>query len=175
MLPKKIRVVFVLMYFTFTGCGSTGVYSVMEESESNLRSYNTVEILDVESEKTTDHIQEGTPSQIRESIKTNIKTWRLYDDVVFDSQLKENTLQIRCKIVELDNGSEFLRFLIGLGVGKAYLKTKCEFIDKERNQVIYSGEFSGEMRGGLLGAKADQKVMAKYVGEAVTDFLRKQS
>lgn len=175
MLKQLFRAVLILFTVTFSGCGSTGVYSVLEESESNLRSYNIVEILDVESGKTTDQIDEETPLQIRESIKTNIKTWRLFDDIVFDSQIEKNTLQIKCKIVELDNGSEFLRFLISLGVGKAYLKTKCEFIDKEKNQVIYSGEFSGEMRGGLLGAKADQKVMARYVGEAVAEFLRKQS
>jgi len=173
MIQKYNCLNLILLFFALSGCGSVGVYSLLEESDSNLRSYNTIEILEIESGETTDIIERGTKSQIRESIKTNVKTWRLFDNVVFNTPTTKNTLQIKCKIVELDNGSEFLRFVISLGVGKAYLKTHCEFIDKEKNEVINSGEFSGEMRGGLFGSSADQKVMAKYVGEAVSDFLRK--
>ncbi len=173
MLRKYYATVLILSIIVLSGCGSIGVYSLLEESNANLHSYNTVEILEVENGITTDKIAPKTKSRIRESIQENIKIWRLYDNVVFNTSASENTLQIKCKIVELDNGSEFLRFLISLGVGKAFLKTNCEFIDKKKNEIIYSGEFTGVIRGGFFGASADQKIMAKYVGEAVSDFLRK--
>ena len=81
-------------------------------------------------------------------------------------------LLISCAVLQFDEGSRTLRYLVGMGAGKAVLRLTCRFTDLDDDAPYAEGVFRAELKGGLFGGAADGQAMGKQVGEAIRDFLR---
>lgn len=163
----------VIILLIFIGCASMGKYSLEKPPVEDVKSFINIEVNKVEVGITKDELNPETVTDLRAAIIEAIQKKKIYEQIGPELDVEEGTLVINCKIIELDNGSKFLRWLLGMGAGKAYLETACQFSDKKTGRVIASGTFTGEIRGGFFGGSADQEKMAKYVAEAVARFLKK--
>ncbi|NOX88459.1 MAG: DUF4410 domain-containing protein [Calditrichaeota bacterium] len=165
--------VFLISLLILGGCATMGRYSLDYPPTESTRSYVNIEVAPIEVGITKDELDPATVSELRYAIIEKVQRLGIYQKVQAEPISDDRTLLIKCKIYELDNGSQFLRWLLGWGAGKAYMETLCQFIDKKTNKVISSGTFSGEIRGGFFGGSADQEKMAKDVAGAIARFLKK--
>lgn len=165
-----LNVLLSMMLF-LGGCATMGKYSLDKYPTEDTKAFLKVEVAEVEVGITKDELEPETVAELRSAIMEAIMKKNLYQEVAAELGMEEGTLLIECKIIELDNGSQFLRWLIG--AGKAYLETSCQFINKDTNTVFASGVFTGEIKGGAFGGSPDQEKMSMYVGEAVARFLKK--
>lgn len=165
-----LNLVFVILLM-LGGCVSVGKYSLDKSPSEDTKSFANVEVGKIEIGVTKDKLEPETILELRSAIIEAIQKKNIYQQVAAELGIDEGTLLIKCKIVELDNGSRFLRWLIR--AGKAYLETSCQFINKKTNKVISSGTFTGEIQGGFFGGAADQEEMSKSVADAIARFLKK--
>ena len=63
------------------------------------------------------------------SIEMEMKTRKLFKNVVLNSDAKENAVILEGTFTEFNGGSRALRFWVGLGAGKTYLTVKGRLID----------------------------------------------
>jgi len=63
------------------------------------------------------------------SIEMEMKTRKLFKNVVLNSDAKENAVILEGTFTEFNGGSRALRFWVGLGAGKTYLAVKGRLID----------------------------------------------
>ena len=164
--------ILLIIILVLGGC-SMGKYSLNRIPSEDTKSFVQVEVGQVEVGLTKDELDPETIFDLRSEIIKAIQKKKIYQQVAAELGIDEGTLLIKCKIIELDNGSQFLRWLIGMGAGKAYLETSCQFINKKTNKVISSGTFTGEIKGGFFGGSANQESMSKFIAAAVARFLKK--
>ena len=168
----KIILIFVIL-LSFVGCAQMGKYSISKPPVQDTKYFKNVEVSKIEVGLTTDEIDNDTTYELRSAIIESIQKKNIYQQVLNELDNDEDALKIECKIIELDNGDQFIRWLLGMGIGKAHLDVSCKFINKKTNQVFASGTFTGEISGGIFGGEADQKLMSKFVAEAIARFLKK--
>lgn len=178
MSKMKLKKIFMLNLFIIiliisSGCVSMGKYSLDKVPSEDTKSFKNIEVSQIEAGVTKDELNPETIIDLRTAIIEAIQKKDIYEKVEAELGIAEGVLQIKCKIIELDNGSQFLRWLVGRFGGKAYLETTCQFINKNTGKIIASGTFSGEITGGFFGGSANQETMSKYVAAAIARFLKK--
>jgi hypothetical protein len=168
-----LALVTLAMLVTCFGCAQMGKYSLAKPPAKDTREFVSVEVQEVEVGLTKDELEPETQADLRMAIIEAIQKAKIYEKVGMETEDVDQVITIESKIVELDAGSQFLRWFLGFGAGKAYMEVACKFLDKETGEVIATGTFTGEIKGGFFGGSADQETMSKYVAEAVARFLKK--
>ena len=170
---KNIEIFLFLFYLvSITSCTTTGYYNLDKLPEN--KTYENIEITDVIVESTKDAVKKETPEILQEQIILNINKNILSDSVSTSLSNNYNTLQIKPKIVDLNNGSQFKRYLFGRlsSSAKAKLGVYCSFVEKKSQKEISRGIFEGYIKGGFFGGSPNQKTMSKFVSDEIVDFLQ---
>jgi len=158
--------------FSLFGC-APGKYSLTGVPSEQTNTFRNVEVAPVEVGATTDEVDAETPMELRTAIIEAIQKKKMYETVVPELANDETAIRIESKIIELENGSQFGRWLIGGWGGKAYMEVSCRFINKASGKEFADGTFSGEISGGFFGGSPNQSNMSKQVASAVVKFLKK--
>lgn len=110
------------------------------------------------------------------SIEMEMKNRKLFKNVVLNSDAKENAVILEGTFTEFNGGSRALRFWVGLGAGKTYLKVKGHLIDALSGKELASFE---DQETGFKGATSMESFddlfphQAKSLGEHIADFIEK--
>ncbi|MFH1221272.1 MAG: DUF4410 domain-containing protein [Candidatus Eisenbacteria bacterium] len=155
------------------GCAPMGKYQLIKFPTESAATFRNVEVGTVEAGVTEDDLEPGTPSELRLAIIKAVERTKMYEKVGSDLAGASQTIMIKPKIVEMNNGSQFLRWLIGFGVGKAHMEVTCQFVDTATGSVFATGSFTGEIKAGLFGGLSNQGKLSGQVAGAIASFLRK--
>ena len=164
--------IFIIIVFVLVGCAKSR-YLIYMSPTVNLKSFVNIEVSAIELESQRLNVEIPTLYILRHEIIKAIQKSNMYQKVANEIDTYRGTLLIKCKIVEFDKGNRVLRYFIGMGAGKAYLKSICLFYNKENGQLIATGTFSGEIESGFFGGSVDQNEMVGAIVKAIVLFLKK--
>lgn len=111
-----------------------------------------------------------------ESLAMELKTKKLFKSVVSNVEPKEKSLILEGAITEFNAGSRALKFFVGFGAGKAYLKLRGRLLDSESGKELAVFD---EREAGYRGAMSMESYVdlfphqAKSLGENVGNFIAK--
>lgn len=107
------------------------------------------------------------------SIEMEMKKRKLFKNVVLNSDAKENAVILEGSFTEFNVGSRALRFWVGFGAGKTYLKAKGRLIDAQTGKELASFEDQPFLKPGKdqkpkvwLHQKPDGNIVKNYLSVA---------
>lgn len=80
---------------------------------------------------------------------------------------QERVLILRGKILEFTHGSQAKRVLIGLGAGKGKIVARCDFIDKQTGELVWSRKVDGRVIGAMQPTEGAIKGLSKEVAKVI--------
>ncbi len=111
-----------------------------------------------------------------ESLDMELKSRKLFKNILKNEAPKGKTLILEGAITEFNAGSRALKFFIGFGAGKAYLKVKGRLIDAETGKELAVFEDRETGFKGAMSLESYQDLFphqAKSLGENVANFIEK--
>jgi hypothetical protein len=111
-----------------------------------------------------------------ESLEMELKARKLFKNILKNDKPIGRAVIIEGEIVEFNAGNRALRFWVGFGAGKTYLKMKGRLVDAQTGVVLatfvdretgYKGTMTLESYEGLF------PYQAKSLGENVAQFIEK--
>lgn len=170
---KRLTTV-VAAALTVSGCATSSSFELTVPPATQPKRFTAVDVAPVTSDWVPENASMLTEmgSAIRRAIIDELTGSGEFALVVSELDPAPGAVLISCSIVDFDEGSRLARYLVGLGAGKAELKVACKFTDLTTDEPYAEGVFSGELKAGLFGGKADAGTMGKEVGEAIRRFLR---
>jgi len=110
------------------------------------------------------------------SIEAEMKKRKLFNNVVLNSDAKENAVILEGNFTEFNGGSRALRFWVGFGAGKTYLSVKGRLIDAQSGKELAT--FVDQETGfkGVASMESFEDLFphqAKSLGEHIGEFIEK--
>jgi len=110
------------------------------------------------------------------SIIAEMKKRKLFKNAVENGDVKEKAVILEGNFTEFNGGSRALRFWVGMGAGKTYLKAKGRLIDAQSGKELASFEDQETGVEGWGSMKSFEDLFphqAKSLGEHVGEFIEK--
>jgi hypothetical protein len=110
------------------------------------------------------------------SIESAMKTRKLFKNVVMNSDVKENAVILEGNFTEFNGGSRALRFWIGMGAGKTYLKVKGRLVDAQSGKELATFEDQESGYKGAVSMESFEQLFphqAISLGEHIGEFIEK--
>jgi hypothetical protein len=120
-----------------------------------------------------------TPNLLRtmtDTCEAELKDKKLFKQIVKGGKASGKAVVLEGDIVEFNAGSKALKWFIGMGAGKVYLKIKGRLIDAESGKELATFE---ERETGYLGSMTTMSfddvypIQAKSIGESLAKFIEK--
>lgn len=174
---KKISTYMLMLFVigSITGCFHR--YTVEEHPTQSLTDYSILEI----SEFTTnlnDSKSRGFANRFAYRLHWAVKNHReknpediVYEEVTLNTDKTRGVLLMQGTIIRYEEGSQALRYWIGLGAGKAHCKIQVVFINKETGEELGRTNFDGMIVMGVFGGDSDAAVDG--VVDAFIDYMKK--
>ena len=111
-----------------------------------------------------------------ESLEMELKARKLFKNIQKNGEAKDRALVLEGEIAEFNAGSRALRFWVGFGAGKTYLKVKGRLTDAQTGKELatfvdreagYKGVATMESYEDLFPHQA------KSLGENLAEFIQK--
>jgi hypothetical protein len=124
-------------------------------------------------------IDKMTPSLVRtigDSLEADLKEKKLFKKVVRNGKPSGRAVILEGSIAEFNAGSKALKWFVGYGAGKVYLKGKGRLIDAQSGKELASYE---DRETGYLGSMTTMSfddvfpIQAKSMGESLAKFIEK--
>lgn len=115
-------------------------------------------------------------STIAESLAMQLKERKLFKQVARNQDLPGKTVVLEGAITEFNAGSRALKFFVGFGAGKAYLKVKGRLIDGQTGKELATFEDRETGYRGAMGMESYEDLFphqAKSLGENIANFIEK--
>ena len=145
-----------------------------------IRDYNTNEAeysrVDSEERPKIDAMKPVLSKNITDNVKTQLKMKKLFSKILVNAKPRQNAVILEGSFTEFNAGSRALKFFVGYGAGKAYLKVKGRLIDARTGQEL--AVFT-EREAGYRGAVSMESYLdlfpdqAKCIGENIAQFIEK--
>ncbi|HEY6874122.1 MAG TPA: DUF4410 domain-containing protein [Geobacteraceae bacterium] len=113
---------------------------------------------------------------ISESLDMELKARKLFKNVLKNEEPKGKAIIFEGAITEFNAGSRALKFFVGFGAGKAYLKVKGRLIDAESGKELAVFEDRETGFKGAMSLESYQDLFphqAKSLGENIANFMQK--
>jgi Domain of unknown function (DUF4410) len=110
------------------------------------------------------------------SIEAEMKKRKLFKNVIVNGDAKGNAVILEGKFIEFNGGSRALRFWVGMGAGKTYLKAKGRLIDAETGKELAVFEDQETGYKGVASMENFESLFphqAMSLGEHVSEFIEK--
>ena len=110
------------------------------------------------------------------SIEMAMKTRKMFKNVVLNSDLKENAVILEGNFIEFNGGSRALRFWVGMGAGKTYLKVKGHLIDAQSGKELATFEDQETGFKGVASMDSFEDLFphqAQSLGEHIGEYIEK--
>jgi hypothetical protein len=110
------------------------------------------------------------------SIEMAMKTRKMFKNVVLNSDAKENAVILEGNFTEFNGGSRALRFWVGMGAGKTYLKVKGRLIDAQSGKELATFEDQETGFKGVTSMETFEDLFphqAQSLGEHIGEFIEK--
>jgi len=113
---------------------------------------------------------------ISDSLEMELKKRKLFKSIVKNGDAKEKALILEGEFVEFNAGNRAVRFWVGFGAGKTYLKVKGRILDAATGKELvafvdretgYKGSMTMENFEGLFPSQA------LSIGENISEFIEK--
>jgi Domain of unknown function (DUF4410) len=132
--------------------------------------------IDDEEKSKVDAMKPLIVKTLTHSIEAEMAKRKLFKKVVLNSDTKENGVILEGSFTEFNGGSRALRFWVGFGAGKTYLKVKGRLIDAKTGKELATFE---DQEAGFKGVASMENFedlfphQAKSLGENMGDFIEK--
>lgn len=110
------------------------------------------------------------------SIEAEMKKRKLFKNVIVNGDVKEKAVILEGQFIEFNGGSRALRFWVGMGAGKTYLKAKGRLIDAETGKELAAFEDQETGYKGVASLESFESLFphqAMSLGEHVGEFIEK--
>jgi hypothetical protein len=110
------------------------------------------------------------------SIEMAMKTRKMFKNVVLNSDAKENAVILEGNFIEFNGGSRALRFWVGMGAGKTYLKAKGHLIDAQSGKELATFEDQETGFKGVASMDSFEDLFphqAQSLGEHIGEYIEK--
>lgn len=110
------------------------------------------------------------------SIEAEMKTRKLFKNVVLNSDAKDNAVILEGSFTEFNGGSRALRFWVGMGAGKTYLKVKGHLIDAQSGKELATFEDQETGFKGVTSMETFEDLFphqAQSLGEHIGEYIEK--
>jgi hypothetical protein len=110
------------------------------------------------------------------SIEAEMKKRNLFKSVVVNSDIKENAVILEGKFIEFNGGSRALRFWVGMGAGKTYLKVTGRLIDAQTGKELATFKDQESGYKGVVSMESFESLFphqSMSLGEHVGEFIQK--
>jgi len=110
------------------------------------------------------------------STEMELKNKKLFKNVVLNSDAKEKAVILVGNFTEFNGGSRAMRFFVGFGAGRTYLKVKGHLVDAQSGKELASFE---DLESGFKGANTMESLdelfpeQARSLGEHIVEFIEK--
>lgn len=115
-------------------------------------------------------------SNIALSLEGELKGKKLFKNIVKNGEPKGKAVILEGKITEFNAGSRALKFWVGFGAGKAYLKFKGRLVDAATGKELAVFEDRETGYRGAVGMESYEDLFphqAKSIGQNLSIFLEK--
>lgn len=132
--------------------------------------------VDAEEKGKIDAMKPLLSKTISESITMELKMKKLFKNIVHNGDATGTAVILEGAITEFNAGSRALKFFVGFGAGKAYLKAKGRLIDARTGRELATFE---DRETGYRGAVSMESYLdlfphqAKSLGEHISRFIEK--
>jgi len=111
---------------------------------------------------------------ITDNVEMQLKMKKLFSTILTNADPKENAVILEGAFTEFNAGSRALKFFVGFGAGKAYLKVKGRLIDAQTGQelAVFVDRETGYR--GAIGLESYLDLFphqAKSLGENIAQFI----
>lgn len=113
---------------------------------------------------------------ISESLSMQVKTKKLFKNVVINGEPTGNAVILEGAIAEFNAGSRALKFFVGFGAGKAYLLVKGRLLDARTGRELATFVDRETGYRGAVGMESFEDLFphqAKSLGENISQFIAK--
>lgn len=113
---------------------------------------------------------------ISESLAMQLKTKKLFTNVVINGEPTGNAVVFEGAITEFNAGSRALKFFVGFGAGKAYLLVKGRLLDARTGRELATFVDRETGYRGAVGMESYEDLFphqAKSLGENISQFIEK--
>jgi hypothetical protein len=110
------------------------------------------------------------------SIEAEIKTRKMFKNVLLNSDTGDNAVILEGNFTEFNGGSRSLRFWVGFGAGKTYLKVKGRLIDAKSGRELASFEDLETGYKGVMSFESFEDLFphqAQSLGQHIGEFIEK--
>jgi hypothetical protein len=110
------------------------------------------------------------------SIEMAMKTRKMFKNVLLNSEVKENAVILEGSFIEFNGGSRALRFWVGMGAGKTYLKVKGRLIDAQSGKELVTFEDQETGFKGVASMDSFEDLFphqAQSLGEHIGEYIEK--
>jgi len=110
------------------------------------------------------------------SIETEMAKRKLFKHVVLNGAAQDNTVILEGSFTEFNGGSRALRFWVGFGAGKTYLKVKGHLLDAKSGKELVTFE---DQEAGFKGVASMENFedlfphQAQGLGQNIGEFIEK--
>jgi hypothetical protein len=157
-------------------------------TSQRLSTYDTIVIKDFSTEGVVyDNIDEEESPKVEAlkplivknltlSLVAEMKKRNLFKNVIENGEVKGNAVILEGNFIEFNGGNRALRFWVGFGAGKTYLKAKGRLIDAQSGQVLATFEDQETGYKGVATLESFEDLFphqAKSLGENIGEFIEK--
>lgn len=110
------------------------------------------------------------------SIEAEMKKRKLFKNVVMNGDAKGNAVILEGNLTEFNGGSRALRFWVGFGAGKTYIKAKGRLVDARTGRELASFDDQETGYKGVASMESFEDLFphqAQSLGEHVGEFIEK--
>jgi uncharacterized 2Fe-2S/4Fe-4S cluster protein (DUF4445 family) len=110
------------------------------------------------------------------SLEMELKNKKLFKNIVLNGDAKEKGVILEGNFTEFNGGSRAMRFFVGFGAGRTYLKVKGHLVDAQSGKELASFE---DIESGFKGANTMESLdelfpeQARGLGEHIVEYLEK--
>lgn len=132
--------------------------------------------VDDEERKTIEKIKPNLVRTISDTLEAELKAKGIFKKIIKDGSPTGKAVILEGEITEFNAGSKALKFFVGFGAGKAYLKSKGRLLDAATGKELVTFE---DRETGYLGSMSMMSYddlfphQAKGMGENLARFLEK--
>lgn len=146
---------------------------IIRELKSDGAEYSSV---DDEEKPKIEAMKPMLNSMFSESLEMELKSRKMFKNIVKNAEPKGKAVILETTITEFNAGSRALKFFVGFGAGKVYLKVKGRLVDAESGKELATFEdretgYRGSMT--LEGFEGLFPHQAKSLGENIAKFIEK--
>ncbi len=157
-------------------------------TSQRLSGYDTIVIKDFSTDKATyeriddeerprvEALKPLIVSNLTLSLEAEMKKRNLFKNVIKNAEVKDKAVIIEGQFTEFNGGSRALRFWVGFGAGKTYLKVKGRLVDAQSGRELATFEDQETGYKGMATLESLDDLFphqAKSLGENIGDFIQK--